>query len=105
MKRVFILATSVLSLFCAAKADAATFRVEYLPRGYAVFSTFDRPEKCEINLYYNYTHDGLRKDGESLCFPKTVPEGKDVEFCKFTHDKFVDPKASKPPKISCKPLE
>lgn len=106
MKLLFLTATSALTLLFAGEAGAATFRVEYLPRGYAVFSTFEKPERCEINLYYTFTHEGVRKDGESLCLPQEVPQGKDVQFCKFTHDLFVDPApGSRPPKITCTPLQ
>ena len=105
MRSLFLYGAGALALLTAAKTDAATFRTEYHARGYAVLSTFEKPEICELYLYFSFTHEGKREEGETRCLPKAVPEGKDVEFCSFSHDRLVDPAASKPPVITCSPAK
>lgn len=86
-----------------APADAATFRAETHARGYVLYSTFEKPERCEVNIYFTFMHDGTREKGESLCTFKSVPEGKDVKFCEFSHERMVDPVVSGPLKVTCEP--
>lgn len=86
-------------------ANAATFRAETHARGYTVFSTFERREECEVNLYFTFLREGKRENGESLCTFKAVPEGKDVKFCEFSHERMVDPVMSAPLKQTCNPLK
>ncbi|MCA0199466.1 MAG: hypothetical protein LCH56_01345 [Proteobacteria bacterium] len=86
-------------------ANAASFRVETHARGYKVFSTYEKPEECEVNLHFTFTRDGKRDKGESLCTFKPVPQGKDVQFCEFSHERLVDPVISEPLKPTCKPLK
>jgi hypothetical protein len=85
-------------------ADAATFRAEFNTRGYVIYSTFEKPEQCEINVYFTFTHTTGRREGESLCLFKSVPNGKDQKFCEFSHRQMVDPELAKPLKINCQPL-
>ena len=102
MKSLFLCAAAALALISTTKANAATFRTEFHPRGVVVFSTFEKPETCQMNLYFTFTLDGKREEGQTLCMPKPIPEGKDVEFCAFSHERLVDPATSpKPPLISC----
>ena len=106
MRSLCLYGAGALALLAAAQADAATFRTEYSSRGFVVFSTFEKPETCQMNVYFTYTHKGNRAEGETLCMPKPIPEGKDVEFCAFSHERFVDPAASsKPPLIICTPAK
>lgn len=97
------LAAAVIGNWTA--ADAATFRVETHARGYKVFSTYEKPEECEVNLHFTFTREGKRDKGESLCTFKEVPQGKDVQFCEFSHERMVDPVMSEPLKPTCKPLK
>jgi hypothetical protein len=86
-------------------ADAATFRAEFSSRGYVLYSTFEKPEQCEVNVYFSFTHtDNQRQEGQSLCLFKEVPRGKDQKFCEFSHERMVDPKLAKPLTVTCKPL-
>ena len=103
MKSLFLYAAAVL--ISTTKADAAAFRIEYNSRGFVVLSTFEKPETCGMNLFYTFTHEGKREEGQTLCRSKSIPEGKDVEFCAFSHERLVDPAASKPPLISCTPAK
>lgn len=105
MRSLCLYAAGALALLTAAKTDAATFRTEYYPRGYAVFSTFEKRETCELSVYFTFTHEGKREEGETKCLSKAVPEGKDIEFCAFSHERLVDPAASKPPVITCTPAK
>lgn len=105
MRSLCLYAAGALALLTAAKTDAATFRTEYNPRGYVVFSTFEKPETCQVYVYFTFTREGKREQGETLCLSKPIPEGKDVEFCAFSHERLVDPAASKPPVITCTPAK
>ncbi len=101
-------ALSIAALACVMSwtaADAATFRVETHSRGYVLYSTFEKPERCEVNIYFTFMHEGSREKGESLCTFKSVPEGKDVKFCEFSHERMVDPIISAPLKATCEPPE
>lgn len=86
-----------------ATANAASFRVETHSRGYVLYSTYEKPEQCAVNIYFTFMHEGERKKGESACAPKPVPEGKDVVFCEFSHERMVDPIVSDPLKVVCEP--
>jgi hypothetical protein len=105
MRPLCFYAAAAVALFTVAKADAATFRTEYSPRGFVVLSTFEKPEMCQLNVFFTFMHEGKREEGQTLCNPRPVPEGKDVEFCRFGHERLVDPAASKPPLISCTPAK
>lgn len=98
----------ILTLGCVmswTSADAATFRAELHSRGYVLYSTFEKPEICEVNVYFTFMHEGKREKGESLCTLKRVPEGKDVQFCSFSHERMVDPILIAPLKVTCQPPE
>lgn len=106
MRSFCLYAAAALTLLTAAETDAATFRTEYHPTGFVVFSTYEKPETCQMNLYFTFMREGQREEGQTLCMPKPIPEGKDVEFCAFSHERLVDPAASsKPPLISCTPAK
>ncbi|MGE3335105.1 MAG: hypothetical protein AB7I36_15785 [Rhodospirillaceae bacterium] len=100
-----LLGIAVASLLSWTAAEAATFRVETDARGYKVFSTYEKAEECEVNLYFTFTREGKRDNGESLCTFKVVPQGKDMPFCEFSHERMVDPVMSQPLKSTCKPLK
>ena len=106
MKKVGLSIAVAELLLGATATQAATFRAETHSRGYVIFSTFEKPERCEVNVYFTFLHNGTtRQPGESVCTLKAVPEGKDVRFCEFSHEKMVDPVISKPLKATCKPIE
>lgn len=105
MRSLFLYAAGMFTLINIATADAATFRIEYNSHGFVVFSTYEKPEVCEMNLFYSFSYKGAREEGQTLCIPKPIAEGKDVEFCKFSHERLVDPAASKPPLITCTPAK
>ena len=105
MRSLFLYAASMLALITTTTADAATFRFEYNARGFVVLSTFEKPETCQMNVYFTFTREGKREEGQTLCMPKPVQEGKDVEFCAFSHERLVDPAVSKPPMITCTPAK
>ncbi|MGE3477268.1 MAG: hypothetical protein AB7H70_15805 [Rhodospirillaceae bacterium] len=103
-KSLFLVAAIACTAIWTA-ADAATFRAETHARGYTVFSTYEKPEQCEVVLNFTFMHNGTRDKGESLCVFKDVPEGKDVKFCEFSHERMVDPIMSGPLLPTCKPLQ
>ena len=104
MKR-FIYGLAALTAFGWTTADAATFRVEFNSRGYVLYSSFEKPEQCEVNVFFTFTHtDNKRQDGQSLCLFKAIPNGKDQKFCEFSHERMVDPKLAQPLKVTCEPL-
>lgn len=95
-------ATAICALSCTT-AHAATFRIETHSRGYVLYSTYEKPEQCAVNIPFTFMHNGTREKGESLCAAKAVPEGKDAKFCEFSHERMVDPVVSEPLKITCEP--
>ncbi len=105
MSRYLLCGVAAAYFLSLGAANAASFRVETHARGYKVFSTFEKPEQCEVNLHFTFMREGVREKGESLCSFKTVPQGKDMAFCEFSHERMVDPIMSEPLKPTCKPLE
>lgn len=105
MSKSFFFGVAAACLLSWTAADAATFRVETHARGYKIFSTYEKPEECEVNLHFTFMRQGKREKGESLCTFKAVPQGKDVQFCEFSHERMVDPVMSEPLKPTCKPLK
>lgn len=105
MKKLYTCAAVFAALATAPPTAAATFRIETHSRGYVVYSTGTKPERCEVLISFTFMHNGTRDTGESLCTFKPVPEGKDVKFCEFSHERMVDPVVSKPLKVTCEPTE
>lgn len=103
MNKSGLYTAAVACIMGCATANAASFRVEMHPRGYVLYSTYEKPEQCAVNIYFTFMHEGERTEGESHCAVKLVPEGKDVVFCEFSHERMVDPIVSGPLKIACAP--
>lgn len=105
MKNAALYIAGLACVMSATAADAAMFRAEIHSRGFVLYSTFEKPERCEVNVYFSFMHEGKREDGETLCLLKNIPQGKDVKFCEFSHQQMVDPALRAPLKATCQPPE
>ena len=105
MKNAALCIAALACVMSTTTVDAATFRTEFHSRGFILYSTFEKPERCEVNVYFSFKHEGKRDEGETLCLLKNIPQGKDVKFCEFSHEQMVDPALRAPLKATCQPLE
>jgi hypothetical protein len=104
MSRSLLCSVAAIFIVNWSTAQAATFRAETNSRGYTLYSTYEKPELCEVHIDFTFMRDGVREKGESVCLKKQIPEGKDVKFCTFSHERMVEPIITGPLKPTCEPL-
>lgn len=99
-------AAVLLLASCSNAAEGPTFESEAGEGFITIYSTAAKPYRCELHVNFTFLNaEGVRKEGQRICFASDWPAGKHIMVCDAKHPMFVQPKVESVETKNCTDLK